>query len=90
MDTRKALAKAVLESVDEFLELMVGERLGVTLFIYDLGDEGTLQFVSNTEEDDATTMLLEFLARTDPAMYQQALERVEAQRIHGAGSEVEN
>lgn len=73
MPSRKQLERelqGIMRALDETLHKVHGERIGVTLFVFELGsDDGTnVVYISNANRDSMIAAVKEWLARVDAGM----------------------
>lgn len=64
-----------------------GRPMGFTVFLFDFGMSGRMDYASNGTREDVTTTLVEHLGRQHPEVLQAAIERWRQQGLLGPGAE---
>ncbi len=81
-------AGEVIRVLDVAMEHKFGRRVGIGVFLFDLGEEaGYLGWAANANRADTATLLVEWLGTNEPEILRQAVERWRAQGILGPGAE---
>lgn len=83
-------AGKLLRVIESALAGEFGRRMGVGIFVFDLGESGYLGWASNCRRADTATTLVEWLGSNEPEILSQAVERWRAQGILGPGAERTN
>lgn len=70
MPTRKQLQQdlqGIMQALDETFHQIHGERVGVTLFVFELGREGgtNVAYISNAQREAMIQSIKEWLARVE-------------------------
>lgn len=67
MITRTALEQLSRELIGYAIHKL-GKRIGVTLFVFELGDRGNCAYISNADRDDMIGVIREWLARQEAGL----------------------
>lgn len=73
MPSRKQLERelqGIMRALDETLHEIHGERVGATLFVFELGREGgsNVAYVSNAQRDDMISTVKQWLLRVESGL----------------------
>lgn len=80
-------AGEVMRVIDAALEAKFGHRVGIGLFVFDMGEGGFMGWSSNCLREDMAASLVEWLGTNTPEILRQAVARWTALGLLGPGAE---